>query len=199
MKKVDEIIIDSEISLEMALAQNPKAQAPADILSAQVVSTVEYFGFDWKKHRGQIVMNSVVIDDVKEFFELALKTNFPIKKVIPICAPQYKWDDIISCGDNNSSGFNFRYVSGDPTRLSNHAKGLAFDINPVENIYVRYDKDLSETFRYPPDGVYDLEAKGTLLATSSLVLLMKKLGWDWGGDWTPESGRIDYQHFEKKI
>jgi hypothetical protein len=160
---------------------------------------MEYYGFNGAIHQGKIVMHKNVAEGVKKFFELALQLKFPIKSVVPINDPKYKWDDEISCNDNNSSGFNYRTVSGNAAKLSKHATGLAFDINPVQNIYVRYDKDLKEVFRAPADGIYDKNAPGTLVADDPLVTLMKSLGWDWGGDWTPESGREDYQHFEKNI
>ena len=125
--------------------------------------------------------------------------KFPIKSVIPISHSKYKWDDILSCRDNNSSGFNYRHISGDSSRLSKHAHGLAFDINPIQNIYIKYDKNLKEVLRFPALGLYDKNILGTLILNHPLVALMKKLEWDWGGDWTPESGRVDYQHFEKNI
>ena len=56
---------------------------------------------------------------------------------------------------------------------------------------------MKEVFRAPENGVYDPSAKGTLTSDHPLVLLMKELGWEWGGDWTPETGREDYQHFQK--
>ena len=102
----------------------------------------------------------------------------------------------MSCDDNNSSGFNYRFVMG-TDRMSKHAMGLAFDINPVQNIYIKYDEKMNEVFRFPKGAVYNKNAIGTLTIDHSLVSLMKSLGWGWGGDWKPESGRVDYQHFEK--
>lgn len=191
-------IVDSNMGREAILAQNPESIAPQDVIDNIEILVVEYLGFDDVIHSGQIAMSKSVSNEVKEFFELALKIRFPIEKVIPISNEKYKWDDVVSCDDNNSSGFNYRKVLG-TNRMSKHSSGSAFDINPVQNIYVRYDKDLNETARYPKDGVYNENAKGTLTKNSPLVILMKNLGWDWGGDWTPESGRVDYQHFEKNI
>ena len=192
------MIIDSNMAREEILAQNPKSPAPQNIIDALEILTVKYFGFDEKIHSGQLVMNKNVIKDVESFFDLALKLSFPIEKVIPISNPKYGWDDEASCNDNNSSGYNYRLIMG-TNMLSRHSQGLAFDINPVQNIYVRYDKDLNEIARYPEGGAYDENAKGTLTKDHELVILMKGLGWEWGGDWTAETGRVDYQHFEKNI
>ena len=180
---------------EIAVAPNPQNPASQDILDTMNVLSVSYYGFDELIHKGQIVINKDVIEDIKKFFDLALKLKFPIKSVIPINDEKYSWDDNRSCEDNNSSGFNYRLVAG-TNRLSKHSTGRAFDINPVQNIYVRYE-NMKEVFRAPADGIYDKNTPGTLTSDHPLVLLMKELGWEWGGDWTPETGREDYQHFEK--
>ena len=192
------IVVDSDMSVEVVLAQNPKSLAPQSVMDSMEIINVKYYGFDNKTHSGQIVMNKIVADDTKKFFQLAFDTKFPIEKVIPISSEKYKWDDAVSCADNNSSGFNYRLVAG-TNKLSKHSMGMAFDVNPVQNIYIRYDQNLKETFRAPVGGVYDRNISGTLTHDHPLVVLLRNLGWDWGGDWVAESGRIDYQHFEKRV
>jgi peptidoglycan L-alanyl-D-glutamate endopeptidase CwlK len=192
-----ELVVDSQMASSDALRNNPESPAPEELLGDMQVLAVTYLGFDGKTHQGQMVVHKDVSEDVQGLFTLAQEVQFPIEKVIPIANPIYAWDDAVSCDDNNSSGFNYRHISGDPNRLSNHAKGRAFDLNPVQNIYIRYDKDLKEVFRAPATGVYDPTIPGTLHATHPLVLFLKERGWEWGGDWAPESGRVDYQHFEK--
>ncbi len=191
-------MIEFDMTKEEILLQNPRCPAPQEVIDSMEIIEVDYYGFDDQVHRGKIAMRKDVVDDVKKFFELALEIKFPIEKVIPISNPKYKWEDMVACEDNNSSGYNYRLIAG-TSRLSKHSGGLAFDINPVQNIYVRYDENVKEIVRYPKDGVYNIETKGTLVTESPLVALMKNLGWIWGGDWTPESGRVDYQHFEKNI
>ena len=90
---------------------------------------------------------------------------------------------------DNSSGFNYREKTGGGS-LSNHAYGRAIDINTFENPYVKGKLIL------PPGANYNQSAAGTFTGTHPLVLLMKKLGWSWGGDWT---NLQDYQHFEKPL
>lgn len=191
-------IIDSDAPQEDILMQNPQSPAPQDILHSQEILKVEYYGFDGALHCGQIVMHKAVIEDMKVFFKTALAMEFPLSKVIPISNKKYAWDDETSCNDNNSSGYNYRVIMG-TNKMSKHAAGLAFDINPFQNVYIGYDKNLREIFRFPKKAIYDKDAMGTLTRDHPLVTLMKSLGWDWGGDWTPQSGRVDYQHFEKTI
>lgn len=193
------ITTDSDVTLSSALAQNPRSPAPRDILDAMRLSSVTYLGFNGRLHKGQIVMHAEVIDEVGSFFALALTLGFPIQSVIPISDPRFSWDDIVSCDANNSSGFNYRSVTTNPDKLSKHAYGLALDINPVQNIYVKYDERLKVVFTAPKGGIYDESRPGTLSRTHPLVTHMKDLGWKWGGDWTPETGRTDYQHFEKDV
>lgn len=190
------VIVDSDKSTDAILAQNPDSPAPQSTLDILAVLRVEYAGFDGRRHSGQIAVHKEVVPDVERFFEAALEMNFPIEKVIPISDEKYAWNDEVSCDDNNSSAYNYRLIAG-TERLSNHAAGRAFDINPVQNIFVKYDAGLHEIARYPKDAVYDEQAPGTLTKEHPLVQLMKSLGWTWGGDWTPAGGRVDYQHFEK--
>ncbi len=191
--------MSSIIPEELISIQNPQNPAPQEILENLGILSVKHYDFDGVILEGKIIMHKNVLSDVEKFFRLAFELKFPIKSVVPISDPKYRWSDEISCNDNNSSGFNYRTISGEVKKLSKHATGLAFDINPVQNIYVRYDSNLKETFRAPVDGVYDLNTPGTLVAGDHLVTLMKNLGWTWGGDWKPESGREDYQHFEKNV
>lgn len=184
------------LSLEDAIRQNPAAVAPREIIDKLCLITVRYTGFDTKIHKGHIVMHQDVREDVEAFFTQAMSLSFPIEKVVPIADKKYAWDDFKSCNDNNTAGFNYRTISN-TTKLSKHATGHAFDINPVQNIYVKYNAQGEETFRAPERGVYDPTVPGTLTANHPLVVCMKERGWVWGGDWTPESGRVDYQHFEK--
>jgi hypothetical protein len=89
--------------------------------------------------------------------------------------------------DNNTSGFNYRFISGSKI-LSKHASGLAIDINPKQNPYI---KNGTTT----PDGsIYEIDSIGTLTEDSRIVKEFKKRGWTWGGDW---KSLKDYQHFQK--
>ena len=49
---------------------------------------------------------------------------------------------------NNTSCFNFRFQTGSTTRISKHGMGLAIDINPLYNPYVRRRRD--GTFHVEP-------------------------------------------------
>jgi len=177
-------VIDSNIDFEQAVAGK---NIPQSIVENLRLVDVYYYGFDEKLHKGQLVVHREVVLDIIEIFELIRETRFPISKVIPIS--KYGWSDDKSIMDNNTSAFNYRYISG--TRvISNHASGLAIDINPGLNPYIKNGSSL------PANCVYDTTKAGTILADSDLVKEFKKRGWQWGGDW---KSLKDYQHFEKKL
>ena len=184
------------LSRTQTLLQNPVCVAPQNIMDLQEICTVEFFGFDKNIHQGQIVVHRDTISDVRNFFAYMLSVSFPLQSVVPISHPDIKWDDDISVSFNNSSGFNYRTIAG-TNRLSWHGKGLAIDINPAQNPYIRFDENGIEISRAPKDGVYNPTIEGTLYKDHPVVLFLKERGWEWGGDWT--KGVIDYQHFEKHL
>ena len=198
MKYMDQIHIDSEMSSEDILRQNPELVAPQEIVDELAILTVTYYGFDSKLHQGQLVVHKKATADVMDFFTLAKEIEFPTEKVIPIAHTNYSWNDDISCEDNNSSGYNFRYIAG-TTRLSKHSLGLAFDINPMQNPYIVSNKDGEEIFRIPKNSTYDIKTRGTLHVDHPLVKLLTSRGWIWGGNWAIEGGKVDYQHFELPV
>lgn len=183
-------LIDSDISLSQAL----KKYTPIEIKERQEIVEVLYYSFDGKVHKGQIVIEKRLVEDIKEVFRVALNAKFPIYSVIPISHHRFyndgKWnEDNQSMMANNTSGFNYRRVTGGKG-LSKHAYGFAIDINPLQNPYIKGDLVL------PAGAVYDIYAPGTLTSDSVIVKTFKRLGWTWGGDW---KSLKDYQHFEKVL
>lgn len=180
-------IVDSSLSIQIALKQNPGFFCPKEILESLVLIDVRYYSFDQKVHIGQLVIHQDLANDVAGAFELLLQEKFPVQSVIPISNDKFAWDDSVSTATNNSSAFNYRYVRGTNV-LSNHAQGRAIDINPRLNPY------FPGTKVFPPHASYDPDIPGTILANSKLVKYLADLGWRWGGTWNED---LDYQHFEK--
>lgn len=179
-----EVILDSDIKLDEALHGQ---KIPASVKENLTFITVHYYGFDNKLHRGQLVVHKKVAKEIEEIFKVIQEIHFPVEKVIPIS--KYRWSDNESMNNNNTSCFNYRFISGSKI-LSKHANGLAIDINPKQNPYVKNGKT-------SPDGsVYDVSAKGTITSDSQIVKEFKKRGWTWGGDW---KSLKDYQHFQKEL
>jgi hypothetical protein len=182
-QEVFEVTVDCQYTFEEALSG---VDIPESIKKQLALIEVEYYSYDNKLHRGQIIVNKKASKDIVEIFEFIKSTRFPVAKVIPIV--KYNWSDEASMNDNNTSGFNYRKVKGYKV-LSPHSYGLAIDINPLQNPHIK-GKTIS-----PLLGKYDNKAPGTILKTSKLVSEFRKRGWQWGGGWRSSK---DYQHFEKK-
>ncbi len=153
---------------------------------------VTYWGFDDKKHRGEIIVHREVAGEVADIFKDLYAAKFPIQKVKLI--DEYGADDNRSMADNNTSGFCFRPVPGNNSKLSLHSYGVAVDINPVQNPYVVGDKIL------PSEGkAYinrDPVRKGMIVEGDACFRAFVDRGWTWGGSWKYYK---DYQHFQKEI
>lgn len=156
--------------------------------------TVLHYGADGQIYRGEMVVNKAAAKDVTEVLQALFQDRYPIERMRLI--DDYDANDEASMTANNSSAFCFRVVKGSK-KLSAHARGLAVDINPLYNPYVRV-KD-GKTIVQPEagrpyadrDGLYPFRIDTDDLA----VTLFKAKGWTWGGDWTSLK---DYQHFEKE-
>jgi hypothetical protein len=179
-----EIILDSNLDFEDAVIG---LNIPHTILENLELVTVYYYGFDDRLHQGQLVVHKDASQDIREILKFIKDSGFPLNKVVPIS--KYNWSDEESMKDNNTTAFNYRFISG--TRvISKHANGLAIDINPLLNPYIKNGVSI------PTSCTYDTTKAGTISSGSQLVYEFKKRGWTWGGDW---KSLKDYQHFEKKL
>lgn len=143
---------------------------------------------------GELVCHKSIADDLLSIFHELYKARYPIERMVLI--DEYDADDEASMRANNSSAFNFRFISG-TRRLSRHAQGMAIDINPLYNPYIRQRN--GRTLVSPSgaeaytDRTKDFPYK--IVKGDLCYRLFKKYGFTWGGDWKNSK---DYQHFEKK-
>jgi hypothetical protein len=148
--------------------------------------TVSYWGFDGKRRVGAIVVRATAARPVLSVFRKLYAARFPIRRLRLVEA--YKGSDDASMAADNTSGFNCRFVSG-TRRWSQHAYGLAIDVNPVENPYVDGGRVS------PPAGRRYLDRSrrrpGMVVPGGVVVRAFAAIGWSWGGRWSPP----DYQHF----
>lgn len=153
---------------------------------------VPHYGFDGAPHQGSLVVHEEIADDILEIFTELYEAQYPIEKMVPVDA--YEGDDNASMADNNTSAFNYRVVAG-TVKLSNHAYGLAIDINPLVNPWVTKDGRVA-----PIEGeAYadrSLKAKGMIQRGDICYEAFTSRGFAWGGDWKNSK---DYQHFDIKI
>ena len=143
--------------------------------------------------KGEMICNKYISKDLLEIFEKLYQENYPIEKIRLM--DEYDADDETAMRDNNSSCFNFRFISH-TKRISKHGLGLAVDINTLYNPYHKI-----------VDGKEIIEpatAKDYLDRTKKFIYkieendicynLFKEHGFIWGGNCWDD--RQDYQHFE---
>lgn len=154
---------------------------------------VRHMGFDGEVKDGELVVNKAIAADVLAIFEELYKADYPIEKVRLV--DEYDADDEASMSDNNSSAFNFRFISH-TTRISKHGLGMAVDINTRYNPYVKtVDGKLSIEPANGADYVDRSKDFPHKIDHEDLCYkLFKEHGFTWGGDWTHSK---DYQHFER--
>ena len=95
---------------------------------------VGYINFNGEECRGELIVNASIAKDVIEIFKELYENRYQIEKIKLV--DEYDADDDRSMADNNTSAFNYRMVDG-TNQISTHGYGLAIDINPLYNPYVR--------------------------------------------------------------
>ncbi len=149
--------------------------------------TLTFWGFDDQPHTGDMIVHADVADDVVFVFARLFDARFPIEEMRVITDA-----DLVApnSGDGNvTSAFVCRAVRGGST-FSEHAHGLAIDINPFLNPYLRGEVLLPElAAHYLPR---ELAAPGQITEGDVVTEAFAEIGWHWGGNW---SSLVDYQHF----
>lgn len=151
------------------------------------VVNVAYWGYDGKRHAGDVVVHDSVAGAVARAFRYMYDVRFQIRRVHPVDV--YGGSDARSMAANNTSAFNCRRVAGTST-WSEHAYGKAIDINPVQNPYVK-----GSTVDPPAGREWtnrDHQVPGMIANRDHVWHAWYYEGWEWGGDWTTAK---DYQHF----
>jgi hypothetical protein len=175
-------IIDASYTFDEAVEYS---EAPEEIISQLELVDVYYISTDGKIHKGQVVTNRQIANDIKEIFSFMLDEGFVIEKAIPIV--KYGWNDSLSMADNNSYSFCYRNIS-----YSKHATGMAIDINPRFNPLRWKNIDRPNT---PAGAVLDTNVNGTLYPGHIVVNEFRRLGFRWGHTFTKY---YDDHHFEKR-
>ena len=156
---------------------------------------VLHIDFNGDTREGELICNKAIAEDLVEIFTALYEAEYPIEKIRLV--DEYDADDERSMADNNSSCFNFRFISY-TTTVSNHGLGMAVDINPLYNPYVKTVKgalsiEPSNAIEYV-DRSLDFDYK--IDENDLAYRLFIEHGFSWGGSWNNSK---DYQHFEKSL
>ena len=149
--------------------------------------TVVFRGFDGKPHRGELVVAASAAAKVVRAFQSLYAVSFPIEEMrLPGTADMRAKPT----GDgNNTAAYVCRAARGQ-TRFSQHAYGLAIDVNPFDNPQVKRDLVLPELASAYKDRTW--KRPGMFLRGTTGVRAFTAIGWGWGGDWHSSK---DYMHF----
>lgn len=150
---------------------------------------VAHYDGEGNVRQGEIICNVAIAEDLLDIFRNLFNARYPIESVRLI--DEFDADDVKSMQANNTSCFNFRKIAGS-NKLSKHALGLAIDINPLYNPYVK------GAYISPAEGAeYADRTKKFPFKIDKNDLCYKEFiahGFTWGGSW---KSLKDYQHFEK--
>jgi hypothetical protein len=159
------------------------------------VLTFNYWGLDGEVDRGPLVVNAAVAEDVLWVFRQLFDAGFPMKRVgLARAFHERRWEEQPDSRRSVTASFNCRVVitpAGPGSTFSQHSYGLAIDVNPLQNPFVRSDGWVRNRFAEPyVDRSRDLP--GMIHEGDVVVRSFAAIGWTWGGRW---SGDRDYMHF----
>ena len=161
---------------------------------------VLHYNYDHEIQVGELIVNRRIAEDCRKIFLELFQKEYEIASMRLI---DKFWvgngvdSDTNSIEHNNTSAFNYRVVPG-TDHLSNHARGYAIDLNPIENPYVQYNAAGEITNHYKDMEKYldrDAGLPHMITHEDQAYKVFSSYGFTWGGDWVSSK---DYQHFEKK-
>ncbi len=175
------------VSLLVAARSSWNPACPVALADLRYVK-VSFFGFDGRFHTGELLVHASVAPGMVEVFRQLHAARFPIEEMrIPRAAEM----SAPPTGDgNDTASFACRPATGSTTSWSRHTFGLAIDVNPFHNPYVKGAVVLPElATAYLDRGNL---RPGMIVSNDVVVRAFRSIGWEWGGDWKTLK---DYQHF----
>ncbi len=150
---------------------------------------VAHYGFDGKFHTGEVIVNASVAEDMVRVFEKLHAARFPIEQMKITTKAEL---DAPPTGDGNNSGaFGCRPAVGS-SGWSQHAYGLAIDINPFHNPYEKGELIIPELATSYVNR--DQMLPGMVFDGDLVVEAFAEIGWAWGGNWNTLK---DWMHFSQ--
>jgi hypothetical protein len=149
--------------------------------------TVSFRGFDGLAHTGELLVHARAADALVTVFGKLFAEGYPIERMRVTSAAEL---NAPPTGDGNTTAaFACRPVRGQKA-WSQHAYGLAVDVNPFQNPYHKGDVVLPElATSYLKRS--DVRA-GMIQPDGPVVRAFASVGWQWGGDYRSLK---DFMHF----
>lgn len=171
-----------------------------------------HYNYDDKIVVGELIINKIIINEIKEVFEKLFYNKYQINRM-KLIDDFWIFNDPIksdrnSILNNNTSSFCYRNIEN-KNKLSKHSYGLAIDINPLDNPYIK--KDNNGIYDYSKLTIYEINTlinreekakynKHIIVKDDFICKLFNSVGFMWGGNWPLKSDNnpYDFQHFELK-
>ena len=149
--------------------------------------TVTFRGFDRAPHTGELIVRADQARGVVGVFRRLYAARFPIEQMtLPTTAER----DPTPSGDGNGTGAMVCRATTGQSFYSAHAYGLAIDLNPFQNPYLKDGLVIPELAGAYLDRSW--RRPGMIGPDSLPVRAFADIGWSWGGSWRTLK---DYQHF----
>ncbi len=185
----------SEMTPELASRTTWKDGCPTGLDDLRHLE-VSHWGFDRLNHTGELVVHADHAENLVGVFRKLHEAGYPIEQ-LGIAGPSDLMDvdpadpAFWPTGDGNGSGAFVCRASTGGRRWSQHAHGLAVDLNPFHNPYIRGADRL-----IPERAEAYLDRRnvrtGMIIEGDVVVRAFDAIGWKWGGRW---SSLKDYMHF----
>ena len=148
-----------------------------------------YFGFDGERHSGELLAHQNVSADLVRVFRALWRARYPIEEMRITEAREL---DLEPTGDGNNTGaFVCRPTTGGGS-YSEHAYGLAIDVNPFQNPYRKGEVVLPELASSYLNR--QRERPGMIFEGGPVVSAFDRIGWEWGGRYRSLK---DLHHFSR--
>lgn len=169
-----------------------------------------HYNYDGNVVVGEMIVNKAILDETREIFSALFILKYQIYSMRLIDDFWIDGDalktDRNSVSHNNSSCFCYRKIAKQEN-LSNHALGIAIDINPLDNPYTPRNKDGSFDDSLLTD--YEKKAlinredkakvnKHIITLGDIACMVFDSVGFECGGIWPLQNEKwsSDWQHFE---
>jgi poly-gamma-glutamate synthesis protein (capsule biosynthesis protein) len=187
--------ISPQVKQRMLNGNSWRKGCPVELIDLRYLR-IPYINFYGHTKLGELIVHKDVAQSTIEVFKELYSIGYPIKQMKLVS--NFKGNDWQSIEADNTSALNCRAITGDKKKWSNHAYGKAIDINPIENPYISRTGHISHqaSIKYKRrinKSTRSLADKAVILKNDKTIKILKKNGWNWGGNWGPIK---DYQHFE---
>ena len=169
------------------------AGCPVSLSQLRLLS-VSHWGFDGQIYTGQLVVNQSAARPLATVFRRLYALRFPIRHMQ--FSDAYVPTRLQPRDQDISGAFECRQAVPSPCTggkgtgsWSEHAYGLAVDLNPIENPYV----GCGQTRKRASIPYLNRSRLRPGMVTPAVVRAFRTIGWGWGGAWSGSTK--DYMHF----